>query len=101
MAGSPWKKRKWENRGTSEEVQRVPKSVRNLGSVKASEFPAEPQGSRAEGEGWDFKEDVVEVPGPEGAYSAHSVKAVAPGSFLRSCRETGKYWEQAGQLCGD
>lgn len=35
-------KRTWKNYGTSEEVQRVPKSVRSLGSLKASEFPDEP-----------------------------------------------------------
>lgn len=39
MAGSPWKKRTWKNYGTSEEVQKFSKSVRSLGSLKASEFP--------------------------------------------------------------
>lgn len=93
MAGSPWKNRTWKNCGTSEDVQRVPKSVRSLGSLKASEFPDEPSGSmakphslqrsNAEGTGGDSKRMCSDARS-RGDMPVHSKKGVAPGSFLRS-----------------
>lgn len=62
------------------------KLVRDLGSVKASEFAAEPSESdaeshslqryNAEGEAWGFPEDLVEIPGPEVTYTEFIPKRV-------------------------
>lgn len=68
-ARSQWKRRKWETCGASEEEQTVPKSIRSPGSVKAPEFPAKPEGSNARWKGWRYKENGVEMSGPEVTYT--------------------------------
>lgn len=96
-------KRTWKNCGTSEDVQRVPKSVRSLGSLKVSELPDEPSGSmakshslqRSNAEGTAGKSKrMCRDARSRGDIPVHSKKGVAPGSFLRSL--SGKKTLEAG-----
>lgn len=78
------------------------KLVRDLGSVKASEFAAEPSESdaeshslqryNAEGEAWGVPRRFSRDTRSRGdLYRVHPKKGVAPSSFLRSLRVAGKY----------